>query len=236
MAVGTILIEAHDPANALSYCEENDIMEYCELPEYGRSRHDEPYRFMAYVDCSNDIICDSCGLETCPACTQIHFTVSVDGERARATCAGCQKQNMWSYLASKHARTIMEGSENNDAVGVLLVEGSNYEDLNTYLQDHRHHCGLPLYGNRDMWPAIVSVYSAGPLTCHTCGMSKTPGSKHHFVVNLDGGNMCTDCLGMSIWDRIAKRHYHHIKETYMSGRPSKEHNTCWTKILLGAKS
>ena len=230
MGVGTLLIEAHDPNKIIEYCMDDDLSEHCMLPRYGVSKHYEPYRAIAYTDCSRELKCGKCGMETCPGCSLAHFTINVDAREPKVTCMGCQGQSMFNLLASKHTREVMGHADNDTAVGVMLAQSRDFDKLKAYVEDC-DHCWLPIQVHGDPHFAIVCVQNGNPLRCGKCGERKSPSNRHHFVVDLDAETTCTDCLGKSIWDMVAEKHRANVLYHIDLGQADAELISCWTRTF-----
>ena len=96
-------------------------------------------------------------------------------------------------------------------VGTILVESRDRPAIESYCKrnDARGKCYLPHYGGADEpHRAVVQVDCSSRLRCSKCHIETCSAcTQIQFVVNLDSSkrNMCIGCMGMSVWEYVAKR-------------------------------
>lgn len=226
MGVGTILIETRRFDSIRAFCKDNDIHNHCVLPDSGTDKHGEIHRAVIYTDCSLEIRCHKCHLSTCPGCTDIQFVLNIDQGTSKDVCMGCLGMNIWEYIASKY-----DGVETPDgADGVMVAVSQDYATLSKYVENAQP-CWLPRYGGRRNEP-FTSLFKAPgkQLKCSMC--QRVPSKDSRFLMALDAETCtCTDCLGKSLWQYLAGRHYDDISADVARGSPVADITSCWSRTI-----
>lgn len=94
--------------------------------------------------------------------------------------------------------------------GTVLVESASRSNIESYIKRNelRERCYLPHYGGNDEPCRAITAVSCHPkFKCSKCGIETCSAcTQIQFVVNLDRSkrNMCVGCLGMSLWEYVAK--------------------------------
>ena len=226
MGVGTVLIETRRFASIRAFCNDNEIHDHCVLPDSGTDKNDEVHRAIIYTDCSMEIRCHKCNLETCPGCTDIQFVLNIDHGASNDVCTGCLGMDIWEYIDSKY-----DGVETPDGSdGIMVAVSRDYDKLAEHV-DNAQPCWVPWYGGRRNEPLTALFKAPGKqLKCGKC--QEAPSKESRFLLDIDAGTCtCTGCLGQSLWQYLAWRHYEDIREDVARGSPVPEIASCWTRTI-----